>query len=66
MDELILEILNLIHAELDLINKRLTRVEYKLASVKEDTDITRTAVFKLFELADQSSVVPDTRYPENH
>lgn len=66
MDELILETLKLMHAELVSINKRLTNVENELASVKEDTEITRTAVNTLVEWVDQASVVLDIRYPVNH
>ena len=66
MDELILETLKLMHAELVIINKRLTHVEYELASVKEDAEITKTAVFKLVEWADQASVALDIPSLLNH
>lgn len=66
MDEKILEILTQMQAELVSINKRLTNVENELASVKEDTEITRTAVNTLVEWVDQASVVLDIRYPVNH
>ena len=66
MDELILETLKLMHAELAIINKRLTHVEYELASVKEDAEITKTAVFKLVEWADQASVALDIPSLLNH
>ena len=66
MDEKILEILTQMQAELVSINKRLSNVENELASVKEDTEITRTAVNTLVEWVDQASVVLDIRYPVNH
>ena len=66
MDEKILDILTQMQAELVNINKRLTNVENELASVKEDTEITRTAVNTLVEWVDQASVVLDIRYPVNH
>lgn len=66
MDEKILEILTQMQAELVSINKRLTNVENELASVKEDTEITRTAVNTLVEWVDQASDVLDIRYPVNH
>ena len=66
MDEKILDILTQMQAELVSINKRLTNVENELASVKEDTEITRTAVNTLVEWVDQASVVLDIRYPVNH
>lgn len=66
MDEKILEILTQMQSELVSINKRLTNVENELASVKEDTEITRTAVNTLVEWVDQVSVVLDIRYPVNH
>ena len=66
MDEKILEILTQMQAELVSINKRLSNVENELASVKEDTEITRTAVNTLVEWVDQASVFLDIRYPVNH
>lgn len=66
MDEKILDILTQMQAELVSINKRLTNVENELASVKEDTEITRTAVNTLVEWVDQASDVLDIRYPVNH
>ena len=66
MDEKILEILTQMQSELVSINKRLTNVENELASVKEDTEITRTAVNTLVEWVDQASVVLDIRYPVIH
>lgn len=66
MDEKILDILTQMQAELVSINKRLSNVENELASVKEDTEITRTAVNTLVEWVDQVSVVLDIRYPVNH
>ena len=66
MDELILETLKLMHAELVIINKCLTYVEYELASVKEDAEITKTVVFKFVEWADQSSVAFDIFFLLNY
>ncbi|MDO5150747.1 MAG: hypothetical protein Q4D76_15360 [Oscillospiraceae bacterium] len=77
MDEKILETLTQMQAdiitrfsgiesELRNINQRLSNVENELASVKEDTEITRTAVNTLVEWVDQASVVLDIRYPVNH
>ena len=77
MDEKILETLTQMQAdiitrfsgiesELRNINQRLSNVENELASVKEDTEITRTAVNTLVEWVDQASVFLDIRYPVNH
>lgn len=57
------KVLELILSKLDNIDNRLSQIESELSEVKEDTEITRSAVNSLCEWAEAASSVIGVRFP---
>jgi len=67
MDEKIIEMLSAIQNDLSSmkiqIDERFSKLESELAEIKEDTEITRSAVNSLCEWAEAASDVIGVRFP---
>lgn len=50
-------------SRLDAIDSRFDKIESQLSSIREDTEITRTAVNSLIEWADDVSVITQIKFP---